>query len=1210
MARLMSKLAHILLAALLLCAGPAIAQDDALAEDLASEDDRGFIVGLLEDALGGEGRTVRVEGFRGALSSTAGIDAITVADADGVWLALENVEMVWNRSALLRGRIEIERLSAATVSLTRPPVVPAGETPDVQAGGFALPNLPVSVSVAEFNLETITLGEAILGEPAEMTLEASAQLAAGSGDVALTARRTDGQQGRFIIDASYDAVTQLAAIALDLTEAENGITARLLNLPGRPDLRLQVSGEGSIDDLVTDISLETDGAPRLEGQVVLQGNSEAGRDFRTELSGDLTPLLPAEYRAFFGDNTALRARGSQSLEGALNLDELTLKTGAVDLQGAVALDPTYWPTFIALTGQIAPETGKDVVLPFNDGKTRIDSAGLKISYDAAESEDIEAVFDIANLVTTGAAVDAVELTARGALSNSFAGQSKFQSDVKFSATGAQFDDPAVQDAVGADLVGSVQVEYQTAGSLRLSDIEFEGTDYDLTGSAFVAGLEDAFETEFDATLRADHLSRFAPLAGTDLRGQAELTIAGTADLGGAFDLKIAGKIVELSIGIDQADKALSGITELTLEAVRDESGTHIPMLEVTNPQLSGTASASLQADAAVVNYDLTLADSARIDPRLKGAVTLTGKATQDDLGWSVDTSLNGPFDATATLKGRATGEQPSLVFDLALPNVQPIVPQFSGPATVKGTASRNGDVWSVDTDLTGPYGVSGDLSGTVTGTAPALQYALNIPNVAAIGAQINGPLALRGTAAQQGSAWRIDTSLSGLSGANAQLNGLIRENGTLDLATTGTAPMALANPFLAPRNIQGQASFDLALNGDPALSSLSGTITTANAQLSAPTLRISLNDINARIGLNRGRAQVDLAAGLSSGGRINVQGPVVLTGGLAADLTISLDALRLVDPSLYDTTVDGQLSVRGPLSGGAVIAGEINVGETNIQVPASQASGFAIIPQITHVNASPATRQTLRRAGLDAASQAASSDAGGGASYGLDIRINAPSRLFVRGRGLDAELGGSLSLRGSTDRVISAGRFNLIRGRLDILGKRFALDEGSVALQGSLDPYLRFVATTNTTVGTASIIIEGPASQPEVTFASSPAAPQDEVLAQIFFGRDASTLSAFQALQLASAVTTLAGKGGESVVSQLRRGFGLDDFDVTTDTEGNTGLRLGKYISDNVYTDVTIGSANTAGVSINIDLTKSITARGQVKSNGDSSVGVYFEKDY
>lgn len=1190
---------------------PATAQDDALALGLATKDDRGFIVGLLENALGGEGRIVRVDGFFGALSSTAIIRQITIADNAGIWLTLDGLQLDWSRSALLRGRIEIDRLGAEQLKLDRLPSTPETDMPAAASAGFFLPKLPVSVAIDAFEIKSILLGAPVLGAAAELSVNASAQLADGSGEVVLNAMRIDGQQGRFEVDASYADETQVVVINLDLIEAEDGMISRMLNLPGRPALRLQIKGTGNIDDLVTDISLKTDGDPRLIGEVTLRGDTVDGRNFGLNLAGDLTPIVPAEYHQFFGKQTVLNAAGVQGPDGSLALSDLVLKTGAVSLEGIVELNPSYWPTKLALTGDITPPSeGTSVVLPAAEGSTSIQSAALVIAYDSTIGEDLEATFDIVNLVTDGISVRATKLDAHGALGNAFDGQNKFDIKLNFRADGTQFDDVALQRAIGDKITGSTGVQYQTNGGLRLDDIVVAGTDYEMAGTLVIEGLSDAFETQIDVALIADRLARFSTLAGQDLNGQAQLNIVGTADLGGAFDLKVIGHTTDLKLGIAQADKALAGITTLNLDVIRDADGLRLPRLDVVNQQVQVSGSGRLETDASQVEFDALVANSAQIDPNLKGPIALKGRANQDATGWLLDTVLQGPFDSTTTLKGRATGTAPSLDFDIQIPDIQPLAGQFRGAARVDGTATLRGDIWSVDTDLNAPYGINGALSGSVTGTAPNLRYRLNVPNVGALGVGIQGPLSLDGTAAQQGTAWRIDTTLSGLSGLRAQISGSVLTNGNLDLTTTGTAPMALANPFIAPQNIQGQAALNLSLNGPPALTSLSGDVTTSQAKLVVPNLRVSLTDIAAQIGLNRGRAQVDLTGAVSSGGRITVKGPVVITGSNSADLAIALNNVGLVDPALYDTTVDGQITLRGPLTGGAVIAGQINVGETNIRVPESQGAGFSIIPQITHIGPTTRGRETLKRAKLDAASTASSDSSSSAAPFGLDIRIDAPARVYVRGRGLDAELGGALTLRGTTNNVISAGRFNLVRGRLDILGKRFDLNGGSIALQGSLDPSLRFVATTRTALGTASIVIEGSASEPEVTFTSSPELPQDEVLAQIFFGRDASTLSAFQALQLANAVRTLAGKGGDGIVAQLRRSFGLDDFDVTTGTGGVTELSLGKYLSDNIYTDVTIGSDSTAGVSINIDLTPSITARGTLKSDGDSSIGIFLEKDY
>jgi translocation and assembly module TamB len=121
---------------------------------------------------------------------------------------------------------------------------------------------------------------------------------------------------------------------------------------------------------------------------------------------------------------------------------------------------------------------------------------------------------------------------------------------------------------------------------------------------------------------------------------------------------------------------------------------------------------------------------------------------------------------------------------------------------------------------------------------------------------------------------------------------------------------------------------------------------------------------------------------------------------------------------------------------------------------------------------------------------------------------------------------------------------------------------------------------------------------------------QEEVLAWLLFGRGLDTISAFQAAQLASAVATLAGRGGEGIVGRLRKGFGLDDLDFQTDASGSASLSAGKYISEKVYTEVSVGQDGNTRINLNLDVRPGVTVKGRVDSDGDSGIGVYLEKDY
>ena len=72
----------------------------------------------------------------------------------------------------------------------------------------------------------------------------------------------------------------------------------------------------------------------------------------------------------------------------------------------------------------------------------------------------------------------------------------------------------------------------------------------------------------------------------------------------------------------------------------------------------------------------------------------------------------------------------------------------------------------------------------------------------------------------------------------------------------------------------------------------------------------------------------------------------------------------------------------------------------------------------------------------------------------------------------------------------------------------------------------------------------------------------------------------------------------------------MDDLNVTTNDRGVTEVQVGKYLTDDIYTDVTAGSDGENELSINVDLSTSLRARGSVTNEGDSAIGLFFERDY
>lgn len=1204
----MSRFRTLLIGVFICLFTPALAQD--------TEADKGFLTELLQDSLGGEGRVVSITGFRGALSSTAQIDEITVADTTGVWLTLSDLTMKWNRSALLSGRVDIELLAARAIQLDRLPVAQDDGLPAAEAQPFSLPELPVSINLGALTAEQISLGAPVLGSPVVLQLNASAQLSGSTADVSLTAQRTDGQTGVFAITAGFKGTDQDLTLDIALQEGKDGIAARLLNLPDTPSVDMTIKGTGPLNDFQSDIQIATDGTERLGGHVRLTALApEEGADvdpttpptrgFEADIKGDITALFAPQYRDFFGDSLQLRVVGQRDGDGTLDLSQLRLKTRELSLEGATTLNADYWPTKIDLTAVLDGEDA--VLLPISGAETEVDRAALSVKYDREQGSDWTGQLSIRDLKRDGIEMGQLDLSAMGILRDDIGTLGQVTADLKLAADQFVFADPALAQAIGPSVSGALTLDYSEGKPLELTHMNLRTQTAHLTGKASIKSLDEAFETLLDARLVSDDLSKFSGLAARDLRGSMGVRLKGAVALGGTFDLDLQGELNDLAVDQTQADILLKGRTRFAAQAKRDGTGTQLKNAEIENNQVSLAANGRFATGNAQATYALRLTEFADFDPRLPGPATVNGTATLDAQGWRVDLDAAGPIGGKAEIAGLVTGPEANVTFKASVPDIKPLVPEYSGPLAVEGRAAQSPKGWRIATEIDGPYGLEATVSGLATGDSPMLTYVASLPDINPFVPKISGPLSATGTAAQVGDLWQVDTGLTGPGGMRARVQGSVSTSGDLNMTTNGSLPLEISDRFLRPRSLAGQANFDLAVRGKPALGSVSGTISAQDARLSAPELQLTLSDIAANVTLSQGRATVSVNGAVSSGGRVSVEGPVNLTGGMETDLRILLQSVSLADPKLYRTTIDGDLRISGPLSGGALIKGRIDLGETSITVPSTGASGFTILPDIVHQGASQSVRITQDRAGLLGGDDAGSESSG--AVFGLDVSVSAPARIFVRGRGIDAELGGQLRLTGTTQNVISAGRFDLIRGRLDLLTKRFELDEGSVQMQGDLDPYIRFVASTTTTTGTASIIVEGLASSPEVLFESSPEAPQDEILANIFFGRDIGQLSPFQALQLVNAVRTLAGKGGESIVSRLRGGLGLDDLDIVTDEDGNTSGRAGKYISDNVYSDVTAGTAG-ASVSLNIDLTPSITARGSVSSTGESKLGVFFERDY
>lgn len=1258
----------------------------------AQEDDRDFLTRMLEETLSGAGRAVTITGFEGALSSQATMKELTIADDTGVWLTLRDVTLDWNRAALLAGRFSVNTLSAAEIVLARVPATPESDSlPAPEAQAFALPELPVSVAIGKLAATRIELGESVLGQPVEATLDAALSLAGGEGQATLDLQRTDaGPAGKFDLKASFSNETQVLALDLEAIEGAGGIAATLLDLPGAPAIDLTVKGEGPLTDYTADIRLASDGAERLAGQVTLGAGDAAGDSrFAVDLGGDLAPLFLPAYAEFFGPEVTLRADGVKAADGRLTLDRFRMATQALTLDGTLALAADGLPERFAVTGRLGLD-GEPVLLPLaTDLPTSVSHATLALEFDAARGDGWTADLRMTGLERADFTAGEAALTGGGTIARP-EGKSLAEGRLEFSASGLTPADPALGRALGDSLSGQFGFRWQDGqDGLALPVLRIAGADYGFDGGVTIAGLQSALTVKGQGTARADDLQRFADLAGQPLAGRASATLAGEAALlAGSFDLTGAVEGKGLRIGVAEVDSLLKGAATIDLALRRDTTGTHLDRLDLAAASLTAKAQGSVATAGSDITADLEFRDLSALGGPYRG--TLTGRArftgTPQDgtvsfdstgeglaIGLAeVDSLLKGPATITAeagvagatvdlrklqvkaaslglNAQGRIDPKGHDLSADLAFTDLRALGGGYRGrlvaqasftgtPADGALTATATGTglaIGQTETDrlLAGETRLAADLAlkagqvkinsatlanpqlnvaaqGSIAGDRRQLRLEATIANLATLLPGFPGRLGVTGTALDDGKGYDLDLAATGPGGIDSRVKGRVAGDfASADLGISGRAQAGLVNPFIDPATVSGNVRYDLRLNGPLAPGALNGTIRLDGLRLAAAALPASVEGLGGAVTLAGGQARLNLTGGVSTGGSFTATGSAGLTAPYPGDIAVDLQQVILRDPQLYRSRINGGITVKGPLAGGAVIGGQIALSETELQIPSTGMSSAGGLDDLRHSAESRDVHLTRQRAGLI---DSGSAGASGGSSrpFALDLLISAPQRIFVRGRGLDMEMGGELRVGGTTARVVPSGGFDLVRGRLDILGKRLTISEASLRLEGDFDPWLRVLASNESDGVTSSVQIEGNASEPEVSFVSRPELPEEEVLARLLFGRDLTSLSAFQAAQLASAVATLAGRGGGGIMGKLRKGFGLDDFDVSTDAEGETTVTAGKYISKNAYTEVEMGKDSKTEIHMNLDLTDEITVRGTLDDEGETSIGIFKEKDY
>ena len=409
---------------------------------------------------------------------------------------------------------------------------------------------------------------------------------------------------------------------------------------------------------------------------------------------------------------------------------------------------------------------------------------------------------------------------------------------------------------------------------------------------------------------------------------------------------------------------------------------------------------------------------------------------------------------------------------------------------------------------------------------------------------------------------------------------------------TGVELFDLSGPVSIGADVRGRV-------GNPVIT---GSVRATGARIESATTGTVLTNIQASGRFAGSRLRIDqFAADAGKGGRVTGTGAFDfgLRDGIGLDLRLAADRAVMINRDDIGATVTGPLTFTSTGRGGT-IAGDVTLVSSRYRL--GQATAASAVPQLN-------VREINLPDGGDEDDRPTS-------PWTLAIHARAPGQMIVSGLGLSSEWSADLQIAGQPNNPAITGRATLIRGEYEFAGRQFDLSRGIIRFAGEqpANPALDIEANANATGLNATIRVTGNAVKPDISFASVPALPQDELLSRLLFGTSITKLSAPEALQLAAAVAALQDGGkGINPINAVRRAAGLDRLRILPadpQTGQGTSIAAGKYVTRRLYAEIVTDGQGYSATQVEFQVTRWLSLLSSISTLGRQSVNVRVSRDY
>ena len=288
--------------------------------------------------------TLDVSGVAGASLSDLRIAELTLRDEQGVWARARNAQLHWRPLALLNGRVDIARVSAAELEVLRRPVLsappPKGRRMDVALEALTLERISLAPGLAGERAATLRLtGGLAIADAALQTLRLDAA-SADRGDTlaVLFAREPRVRAVARVVSPADGALADLVGGALDadIDAADAAGTARV---------RIAEKDAVTADVRWTESTWSLDArADFLAIPALRDAAARFGENWTVQASGESRNAAPGAIEAKIASerltssvsgrlNNAFAPDGPLAIVADLDARALSLESGRVGVKG-------------------------------------------------------------------------------------------------------------------------------------------------------------------------------------------------------------------------------------------------------------------------------------------------------------------------------------------------------------------------------------------------------------------------------------------------------------------------------------------------------------------------------------------------------------------------------------------------------------------------------------------------------------------------------------------------------------------------------------------------------------------------------------------------------------------------------------------------------------------------------------------------------------